>query len=885
MPDLPSGTVTFLFTDIEGSTALWERNRTVMRLAVERHLALLRTAVEANGGVLYKTVGDGSQSAFPTAAAALTASLAAQCALHSEPWSDPTGPLQVRMALHVGEASPQDGDYLAAPLNRLARLLAVGHGRQVLLSQAVQQLVRDDLPAGASLRDLGEYRLRDLHHVEHVFQLVHPDLPDAFTDLLALDRAVLRVPAVLTSFLGREAEVSEIVARLRFPTVRLLTLTGPGGVGKTRIALEVGKRVTGAFADGVVFVDLAPLTDPQLVLPAIASVLGVRDSGGQSLERAVQRFLQEREILLILDNFEHLLEAAPVVTRLLIETSGPKVVATSRTSLRVRGEQEFPIASMRIPAVTNTTTVTSIAATEAVTLFVERAKEVRPDFVLAPDNVQAVAEICRRLDGLPLALELAAARIKLLPPDALLVRLEKRLALLTGGARDLPARQQTLHNTIAWSYDLLSPEEQTLFRRLSLFVGGWTLDTAEAVVNKDGTLDLLEGLTSLANKSLVRQVESAADESRFSMLETVREFAQDRLAEMLNEQTAMRDVHAAFFADLTIGAERQLASGIQDAIALVAAEQDNLRAALSWLLATGNAETTCRMAASLSEYWTFTGWQFAEGRAWLERALAGSSETSKGARAAALYGLASIVQQQGDYGVARAAAEESIALSQDGSDLLGMVKATYLISLAERNEGVPDAALARAEEGVRLARLAGDRLWLAWSLERLGSEMRDRGDLAGARMHLEEALETFRELGGQWGWATTADGLAGVAMAQRAIGRAAQLYAESLRVRSASGAVAGMVDVLAAVAAVGEATGQLEPAVRLLGACIGFEKQLGMVPFVLIREATNQTRDALRKCLGEVRFMAAWNAGGTLTMEQAITEALAVAEAAAESYA
>ena len=528
MAEMPRGTVAFLFTDVENSSALWERDGAAMMSALARHVSLLREAVSAHGGVLFKTVGDGTQSAFPTAPAALCAALTAQRALLAEPWPDELGPLRACMAIHAGEAEPRGGDYLAAPLNRLSRLLGMARGGQILLTEAVEQLAQDGLPPGGSLQELGEMRLRDLKRAERVFVLVHPDLPQDIDLPVASDQRTRHFPPSLTPFLGREEQISAIAELVAAPNVHLVTLTGPGGIGKTRLAIQVGERLASSFAGGAVFVDLSPLRDPAQVLPAIGTALGLREVNAGSLVNQIHGFLAERETLLILDNFEHLLGSAAVVANLL-GGSEVELLVTSRAPLRVQGEHEYLVPTLRLPDHTQRTNAAALATNEAVALFVDRARAVRPDFELTDAIAPIIAEICARLDGLPLAIELAAARIKVLPPAALLSRLERRLPLLTGGRRDAPERQRTLRDTIAWSYDLLDPDECQLFRRLGVFVGGWTMEAAEAVANPEGNLDVLGGLTSLVEMSLVR-LDETESEPRFRMLETIREYAVDRLA-------------------------------------------------------------------------------------------------------------------------------------------------------------------------------------------------------------------------------------------------------------------------------------------------------------------------------------------------------------------
>src|SRR5215212_9468088 len=545
MMDLPRGTVTFLFTDIEGSTALWERDRAAMQTAVDRHLALLDTAIASHHGIHFKTVGDAVQVAFPTAPDAVAAALDAQRRLFGEMWPVGVGPLQVRMGLHTAAATPQDGDYLAQGLNRLSRLLAAGHGGQVLLSLATQDLARDALPPGAGLRDLGEHPLRDLYRPERVFQLLHPDLPAEFPPIRTLTTRPNNLPLQPTPFLGREDQVARVVELLGREDVRLLTITGAGGVGKTRVALQAAADVLEAFPDGVWFVDLSVLDDPALVSSAIADVLGVREEGS-GLPARLASVLGGQRLLLVLDNFERVVDATQMVSDLLAQVPGMQVLVTSRTPLRAYGEHEYPLAPLPLPDPAHLPSVEGMSQYEAVRLFIARAQAVKPDFTVTIANAPAVAEICFRLDGLPLAIELAAALVKMLPPQALLKRLEQRLPLLAGGARTLPARQQTMRNTIAWGHDLLSPDEQTLFRRLAIFPGGCTIEAAETVATGEGTRDVFAGLASLVDKSLLRQDEGAEGEPRFRMLETVPEFGREQL-EARGEGTACRGHHAGFF--------------------------------------------------------------------------------------------------------------------------------------------------------------------------------------------------------------------------------------------------------------------------------------------------------------------------------------------------
>src|SRR5215203_4107230 len=486
MPQFPAGTVTFLFTDIEQSTKGWERNAAAARVVVERHLALIHQCVESHNGVHFKTIGDATQSAFATAPQGVAAALDAQRALLSEPWPSADQRPRVRMALLSGTAEPRDGDYLAACLNRLARLVDAAHGQQILLSSTVAGLASDALPECVTLKALGEYRLRDILQPEEVFQLCHPSLRADFPPLNTPGHLPHNLPTHPTPFLGRERELEEITVLLLRPEVRLVTLTGPGGVGKTRLGMRVAAEALESFPDGAFLVDLARLTDPALIPSATATALGLREQPGQGLKQTLTDYLGARTILLLLDNFEHVIPAATLIADLLAAAPGLKVLATSRARLGLQAEREYGVEPLPIPDQESLPPLAELSSFDAVELFTSRAQALRPDFTLSNLNASTVAEIVCRLDGLPLAIELAAARVKLLSPEALLDRLDRRLSTLTGGARDLPARQRTLRDTIAWSHDLLAAPEKTLFHRLSVFVGGWTLEAVEAIAAVDG---------------------------------------------------------------------------------------------------------------------------------------------------------------------------------------------------------------------------------------------------------------------------------------------------------------------------------------------------------------------------------------------------------------
>jgi predicted ATPase/class 3 adenylate cyclase len=749
MTDLPTGTVTFLFTDIEGSTGLWERYPEAMSEALARHDEILRAVVEANNGSVVKTAGDGVHAAFSTATEALEAALGAQRALLRAEWAE-TGPLRVRMALNTGATEERDGDYYGPPVNRAARLLSAGHGGQVLLSLPTQELVRDLLPPEINLRDLGERRLKDVSRPERVFQLTAPDLPSEFPPLKTPERHPGNLPLQPTPLIGREREVEEVCRRLRSTEVRVLTLTGPGGTGKTRVGLQAAVELTEEFEDGVFFVALAAIADPSLVVPTVARTLGLIEASNQPPVELLKGYLRDRHILLVLDNFEQVLKAAPLMDEVLHSAPSIKALVTSRTPLRLYGEHEFPIPPLSLPESQATTSAEHLADYGAIRLFLDRTRAVNPGFSLTQENARAIAEICERLDGLPLAIELAAARTKLLPPQALLSRLGNRLKLLTGGARNLPERQRTLRNTIEWSYEMLDGGEKTLFARLAVFSGGGTLEAIEAVSDAGGDLsvDPLEGVSSLLDKSLLRQEVEQGDESRFEMLETIREFALEKLEESADAEVVER-AHAEYYLALAEQAEPRL-WGPEDTVWLARLEQehDNMRAALSWTLEHEEAELALRLGAALRWFWNMGGY-YGEGRSWLEATLAKDGGSSAEVRARVLEGLGWLANRQGDLDRAEETAEEGLKLSAEAG--LGEVVAADfqdVLGDAARHRGDYERAAEMLEQSLAVHREAKDTKGVAWSLGNLANVVSDRGNYERAKALYEEGLALARYLGG-----------------------------------------------------------------------------------------------------------------------------------------
>ncbi len=523
---LPSGTVTFLLTDIEGSTRLWEQHPNAMQSVLARHDNLMQNIIEGYGGHIVKMTGDGLHAVFAHARESIVATLACQQALLKEAWNGLSNPLRVRMALHTGESQLREGDYFGPTMNRTARLMSIAYGGQILVSSATAELVRDQLPTGVTLQDVGEHRLRDIARPQHVFQLIGPDLPTGFLPLRSLNSVPNNLTSPLTSFIGREREMADVAALLR--KTRLLTLIGPGGTGKTRLSLEVAAEALDTFPDGVWFVELAPLSDLALVPQAVGSAWNLREQPGRSMVDTLVDYLRAKTLLLILDNCEHLVNAcAELVTALLRACPKLKILPSSREALGISGETTYRVPSLSLFDGSSPSTPETLLQSESARLFVERAKALEPHFILTAQNLHSVAQICQRLDGIPLALELAAARVRLLSVDQILARLDDRFRLLKDGSRtDLP-RHQTLRALIDWSYDLLSETERSALAHLSVFAGGWLLEAAEAILGPHG-LDLL---SSLADKSLVVIEESENDEKRYDLLETIRQYAREKLLE------------------------------------------------------------------------------------------------------------------------------------------------------------------------------------------------------------------------------------------------------------------------------------------------------------------------------------------------------------------
>ena len=747
---LPSGTVTLFFSDIEGSTQLLQRLGAGYGDVVAAHHRIVRDALAAHGGREVDTAGDGFFAAFARATDAVATAVAIQRGLAAHPWPEGEA-LRVRVGLHTGEPTASESGYTGLDVHRAARIMGAAHGGQVLLSAPTEVLVRSALPEGVSLKALGAHRLKDLAEPEVLFQLCVEGLPADFPPPRTLTTRPHNLPAPPTPLLGRDAELGRVLALFR-EGARLVTLTGPGGTGKSRLSIEAAGRLldTLDLEGGAWFVSLAPVTDPALVAVTIADALGAKEARGRPVTDALVEHVGERSTLLLLDNFEQVLDAAPVVAGLLQGCAGLRVLVTSRAALRLQGEREFPVPPLALPDPARVASET-LSQFAAVRLFIERACAVRPDFRVDNQNAPAVAEICARLDGLPLAIELAAARVRLFPPEAMLARLDRSLDLLRGGARDLPDRHQTLRDTIQWSYDLLDPAEQRLFRRLAVFVVGCTLEAAEAV-SDDPALDPAEGVLTLLDHSLVRRDEGADGGPRFRMLETIREFGLGALAQA-GEEADARAAHARFFLALAEQAEPHLTGTDQVRwLDRLDAEQANLRAALDHLEAAGDVDGALRLGKALGRFWIVRG-HLGEGYRRLMRLVDVSAGHAPTEAWAAVRNTAGIMAQEaGDLDPAFRLLEDVIAACRASGDKRGLATALSHLGYAYIDMG-DERARPLCEEALALQRELGDVRGEAVALQNLGLIASYEGRYAEAEALLLQGREKRRAHGEQRGLA------------------------------------------------------------------------------------------------------------------------------------
>jgi predicted ATPase/class 3 adenylate cyclase len=867
MAELPTGTVTFLFTDIEGSTRLLHQLGDRFADALGDHAALLRQAITESGGVEFGSEGDAHFAAFAGPLGAVQAAVDAQRRLAAHTW--PLGAtLRVRMGLHTGEGALGAANYVGMDVNRAARIAGAAHGGQIILSDATRALVQHALPGGTKLRDIGVHRLKDIVHREHLYDLVIEGLPADFPSPRTLDARPNNLPSQLTSFVGREQEMAEVKRLLS--GARLLTLTGPGGTGKTRLALKVAADLLSEFAEGVFFVDLSPVTDPALVTSAVAQAVGIPEVAGRPVLEALKDHLHGKELLLIVDNFEQVAEAAPVIEELLTAAPKLKVMVTSRFVLALRGEHEYVVPPLEPPDPERLPDLPSIRRIEAVQLFTDRALAVQPSFRVTEENAPAVAAIIARLDGLPLAIELAATRTKVLSPEQILPRLEQRLSILTSGARTLPERQRTLRGAIAWSHDLLDAPEQRLFACLSVFTGGWNLESAEVVCEpQELGSDVLDGLTSLVDKSLVRGTEAASGPIRFSMLETIREFGQEQL-QAGDDIDVTRRRHAEYFLDLALEAEPHLTAEDQgEWLDRCDQEHPNIRAALRWAVEAGEADRAQAVAGALWRFWHQRG-HLDEGRRWFEEVLAmpsGQARTS--ARAKALVGAGGMAWWQKDREAAGAFYEEAVAIERELGDPERTAEAVYNFAFVVAGRDI-DAASRLLEESLELFRRAESEPGVAQVLAMLVIRDAQAGEWDLVIAKLEETTAIWRRLGDRLHiafdlvWLAFAYGRVG----RRSDARSAALEALGLFCQADNPTGVGIVFTDLAFLATWE--GRHEDAIRLAGAAESVRQRTGGPPGGFAGILEDDPRLEACAHLPEDVAQQAWEEGICMSLDEAV---------------
>ena len=917
MTEAPTGTVTFLFTDIEGSTKLAQEYPGEMPTLLARHNQILNESIESNHGFVFRIVGDSFSAAFNTASDALTAALKAQQKLQNEAWSP--APIKVRMGIHTGTAKLKDDPHGAfyegyQTLALTQRIMSVGHGGQILLSQITYDLVKDKPGGGTQLRDMGERRLKDIFKTEQIYQVVAPDLVSEFPPLTTIEILNHNLPAQLTSFIGRERELDE--AKKLLSSTRILTFIGPGGTGKTRLSLQVAAEQFSEFKDGVWLIELAPLVNSTYIISTIASTFKLREAQGIPLMDIVANYLRGKQLLLILDNCEHLIEAcAKISDELLHHCPNLKIIASSREALGIDGETIYRVPSLSLPD--NGTSITSLLDFEATRLFTERAGKANAHFILTKENALYVTQICERLDGIPLAIELAAARVKLFTPQQIAERLDDRFKLLTGGSRTALPRQQTLRALIDWSYQTLNETEQHVLRQLAVFSGGWTFEAAESVV---GEIEAMEGLSGLVNKSLVN-VEEQDGESRFQYLESVRQYAMEKLLESGDGANA-RHRHLAHFMEVSRRAQEKFGTAQRLIwVNRLELEHDNIRSALGWALES-KPESALRMVCSLAAFWLSRSYM-TEGCNWCQAAISHAEALSladpdmDSRRAQAYSALAMLSINHGDHHTGQTAAKKGVALARQLNNPLHMAQALHFLGMSSVFLGDVKLAFESLHESEAISRKFDYKDELASVLQSLAyatmeihgspaakqmqSYMEETlalsrgsvdpeaavrregilaklafysGDLAEARKHADLMLDLHKEMGDQLSVTGHQSGMAHVARQLGNFEEALSLYRETLRDWQEIGHRGAVAHQLECFAFIAKAQEQGERAVKLMSAAEALREASSSPMTPQERVEYDNEVASLRTGMDEKSFVLLWEEGRAMTMEQAIEYAL-----------
>jgi len=879
IPALPTGIVTFLFTDIEDSTQLWESAPEQMKVALQRHHVILQEAIASNGGDVFQIIGDAFCAAFPTAPSAVSAATRAQRGLHQEQWDLPF-PIRVRIGIHTGEAEPVSNDSSMGgyasnqTLNRVARVLKAGHGGQVLLSSATTALLKDFLPEKTGLRDMGEHHLKDLIRPEHLFQLNIEGLPSNFPPLDTLSSYRHNLPFQLTSFIGREKEIAEV--RQELEKHRLVTLTGAGGTGKTRLSLQVAAELIEQFPNGVWFIELGPITDPDLIPQAIHITMGLVEQPGKSLVQMLMDFLRDKQALIILDNCEHLIEAcANLTAQLLSHAPGLKILASSREALRIKGEFAWRVPSLSLPDPQKITELDQLTQYEAVRLFIDRASLSNPHFVLTKDNAPLIAQICHRLDGIPLALELAAARVRALSVEQISARLDDRFHLLTWGARTALPRQQTLRALIDWSYNLLSEKEKILFQRLAVFVGGWILEAAESIcagdmLEPDEILDLL---TNLEEKSLIITDEVVGD-IRYRRLETIRQYAREKFLET-NEVETLRNKHLAWVLEWAEKIEPEL-RGRNQVVRLqqVKAELDNIRAAIEWGLGTGQIENSMRIVLALEKFWDGKH-PYQESRHWLEKGLSLRQSLTKRTVAKILSDAAWLAYRQNDLEAMARYIEESLTLARALNDKPLIARALRITSTVYMAHGQflewkrwneeAHSIYQELNDKAGLVLLAQDAALAQTFFQR---DVKQAIEILAGHLSLVEALGDISTSA----WFQYA--LGSFNLMQGEFQKARVLIKNALLIFHQINYVYFVGNCLVAFASLANGLKNPVRAARLFGARDSINESIGALDNQQIQRTFGPILERTKSMLDEAAFQSAWAEGRAMTMDQAIEYAL-----------